>query len=465
MTPGSTAPTASADRRSEGRVVDVVVRAADAGDTYLSWRWLDDVHTPHASRLSAATLKSVLERLDDALIAPRSEEDPDGVRRALTEGDFSNLAAERDLADHLTAAALPAPLVQQLLDRVDRGFHIRFRLTPSPMLARIPWEVMAVDQTRRLIEVADITYDPPAIVHAARSRPAVAWGELRTQPGVFVIDPNVPRSKGRDQFPATLDSRSDHRSFKNRIRKHEEIGGAHAASIGRLVSRRRLSDLLRAAPRSRFFYFGHVSATTDEPGTASLHLSDTAATWGMAELMRPEGLPTDAPALLDARDHRPLSALDLMLGTTMTADPAVWALYGADRPQAGHEIWPMPPRVALIACESGVDYRSAETFGLVIAMLDAGAELVTTTRWPLPTGKAFRDHHPDLPRGVSPPVDLGLAVDHAHTLDDPVHHLADWQRGQLQLWRAHGEIQYSPLLWAALIHTLAPMRTEQEPRW
>ncbi len=460
MTPGSAAPTASAGRRSEGRVVDVVVRAADAGDTYLSWRWLDDVHTPHASRLSAATLKSVLERLDDALIAPRSGEDPDGVRRALTEGDFSNLAAERDLADHLTAAALPAPLVQQLLDRVDRGFHIRFRLTPSPMLARIPWEVMAVDPTRRLIEVADITYDPPAIIHASRSRPAVAWRERRTQPAVFIVDPKFPTSRGPRPFGPVFDGVSDSKVLRNRIREHEEIGGAdagaHTDSVGRLISREDLSDLLRAAPRSRFFYFGHVTATPDEPGTASLHLSDPAMTWGMAEPKRIKDFPTD---------HRPLSALDLMLGTTMTADPAVWTLYGADRPQAGHEIWPMPPRVALIACESGIDYRSAETFGLVIAMLDAGAELVTTTRWPLPTGKAFRDHHPDLPRGVSPPVDLGLAVDHAHTLDDPVHHLADWQRGQLQLWRAHGEIQYSPLLWAALIHTLAPMRTEQEPRW
>ncbi|OUS97280.1 CHAT domain-containing protein [Rhodococcus sp. NCIMB 12038] len=447
--------------------VDLLVRTADAGDTYVTWRWLDDAATPYAARLSATALTAGLDQLAHALITPMDGEDAEtAVSRGLTDGAFANRASERALAEELAAAVLPGPLVEQLLARTNSGLRIRLRLTPSPQLARIPWETLAISGDQRLVDVVDIIHDPPATVHSARNAQVRPWGELRTYPPLFIIDPKIPGRVTEHGLKPTLPV-GDWRVMRDRIRKYENTDGADGRTNrtmpGTMMTRGALSTRLRTT-RSRLFYFGHVSATPDEPGTASLHLSDTAATWGMAEPMRrsrlgPEGMPV--PATSD--DHRPLSALDLMLGTTMTTDRNVWKYYGADTAQAGSEIWPMPPRVAIIACEGGVDYRSSETFGLVMATLDAGAELVTTTRWTLPTDGGIRQRYPHLSRDVHPTVEVALAVDHAHTLDDPIAYLTEWQRGQLQLWRETGGIQYSPLLWASLTHTYAPARREQEP--
>jgi hypothetical protein len=204
-----------------------------------------------------------------------------------------------------------------------------------------------------------------------------------------------------------------------------------------------LSEALICTPRSRLFYYGHVSAEPDEPGSASLHLSDVSDTsWGMA---RPLGT------------HLPLSALDLLLGTTL-APEEYKGRYPDAETDGGHDIWPMPSRVAVIACEGGADYRSRETFGLVIAMLNAGAELVTTTRWTLPTDLAFWHFHDDVARrGVHPTTELALTVDRAHTRDDPIAELLEWQRGQLNSWRdSDGAIEFSPLIWASMTNTWGP---------
>ena len=445
--------------------VDLLMRAADAGDTFVSWRWLDDVETPHAERLDTAVLVGALDRLDRALITATEGEDPEhAVVRALTEGAFTDIAAERRLATELTAAALPATLARQIRDRLDLGLRIRLRLTPSPRLARIPWELLVLDGDTRLIEAVDISYDPPATVHADRSCRPIPWTALREHPALFVIDPELPPRAGIYGYRRGLDSQ-DETAFEERLGEHETTGGADrraaSTSIGQMVTRIDLSEQLRHPTRSRLFYLGHVSSTHDEPGTASMHLYDTASTWGLTEPVR-RGIHDPAAAIgpADPQDHRPLSALDLMLGTTMTADPKVWRLYDADAAQRGHLIWPMPPRVAVIACEGGADFRSTETFGLVMAMLDAGAELVTTTRWTLPTDTAIRRTHPTLPPDTHPTVDLALEVDTAHTLDDPISHLARWQRTQLQRWRETGDIRYSPLVWASLTHTNAPDRPD-----
>lgn len=67
-------------------------------------------------------------------------------------------------------------------------------------------------------------------------------------------------------------------------------------------------------------YFGHASATSDEPGSAAVHFHDTGATWGMATPRAwtgPTGARQDRPG-----DHRPLAALDLLLGTLAGDEPA-----------------------------------------------------------------------------------------------------------------------------------------------
>src|SRR5262249_55283073 len=55
---------------------------------------------------------------------------------------------------------------------------------------------------------------------------------------------------------------------------------------------------------------------------------------------------------------------------------------------------PIPPRVALLACASGGDYRFDEAAGLVAAMILGGAQLVTATLWSLPTTAGFRQFGP-----------------------------------------------------------------------
>ena len=105
-----------------------------------------------------------------------------------------------------------------------------------------------------------------------------------------------------------------------------------------------LGAVLRAGPR-RLMYVGHVSQSPVAAGQsedAQLHLCCDAQTDGLAE---------------PVRRHRPLSAKDLFLGTLAARADGV----------PGALIWSAPPRVALIACESGGDLRFAESFGLASA--------------------------------------------------------------------------------------------------
>ncbi|PWS21348.1 hypothetical protein DKP78_24060, partial [Enterococcus faecium] len=71
-------------------------------------------------------------------------------------------------------------------------------------------------------------------------------------------------------------------------------GGTDVSTeVPRKFDRVALSEALKTG-RSRMLYFGHVSARPDEPGSASIHLFDTAGgrtsgngMWGMAAVVRP----------------------------------------------------------------------------------------------------------------------------------------------------------------------------------
>ncbi|MER7689818.1 hypothetical protein [Streptomyces sp. NPDC097610] len=115
-----------------------------------------------------------------------------------------------------------------------------------------------------------------------------------------------------------------------------------------------------------------------------------------------------------------MSAKDLLLGTLPLRADGV----------PGAQLWPAPPRVALIACESDGDLRFAESFGLATTMVHNGTELVTATRWVLPTSFAFH-RLAGLPESVRPLTEAVVAVDAAHEGHDPLHHLGAWQRKRL----------------------------------
>ncbi|MRH91688.1 CHAT domain-containing protein [Nocardia sp. SYP-A9097] len=440
---------------------DVLVRAVDAGDTYLSWRWLDDVRTPAFEVLSAAATAPALTALELALGAPRDgERRHDAMRRALSEGAFTDIDRERELARMLTEAVLPQRLRAEIRRRLDAGARVCLRLTPSPRLTRVPWELLCLNDDQRLLEIADVVYEPPAAVHAERARCPGDWETVREFPPLFVIDPAVPlRSARRHELGHVL-TLQDLELLSARIEEYIDAGRIDAAdgetALQHPTNRVALGTALRT-PRSRFFYLGHVTSSATEPGSAAIHLTDTVRQWGMAAPLRahdPNGVP-----IPDPEDHRPFAALDLLLGTT-SADRDVWPRYGFDGPRLGCELWPMPHRVALIACEGGADYRAAETFGLVMAMVNAGAALVTTTRWTLPADRAIRALRAGAPH---PTTTLALRVDAAHEGPDPLGELARWQREQLRQWRATGDLAYTPLVWAALTHTVAPRRTVSGP--
>lgn len=250
---------------------------------------------------------------------------------------------------------------------------------------------------------------------------------------VLVLDPRVPGFRADSALGSVLGPPGSDPELLSLVRSRLDAG-AVAPSVATPAEAFRRTDLdrdwlsavLRRGAR-RLMYVGHVSGAPVEGGQSedgTLHLCCDHGTVGLAE---------------PVRTHRPLSAKDLLLGTLpLRADG-----------EPGARSWPAPPRVALIGCESGGDLRFAESFGLATAMIHNGAELVTATRWVLPTSFAFH-RLAGLPESVRPLSEAIIAVDTAHEDRDPVERLGRWQREQLDQWRAGGRIEHSPLLWAAM---------------
>lgn len=419
--------------------LEVMIRSADVGDTYMSWTWLTPPHQPRTARLTSSQLVPALQELTDSLPGGTYQGGSAAqVAQRLQSGIFSAHRHRRSLAA-LTAAALSDELAVEIAEKSVADV-IRVRLCPSPRLAQVPWELLMLPDGRRLIEAAEIIHDPPTAFYSERRRQPADWETVAAQPVVYVVDPAL-------QYPQhQVLTAEGLRRFSRRL---DEIRCAERLFAGELlpqnpratVTRDVLSDALKT-PISRLMYVGHISSDPYEPGSAAIHLSDVLPCKGMHRAVK---------------GSVPLSALDFWLGTTLIDDPAVWDSYLADRPQLGDEIWPMPVRVALVACEGSVDYRTIETYGLVMAILNSGAELVTTTRWPLPSDRAF--HVEDNGMSALPTTELALEVDCAHDQPDPIAALREWQIGQLRHWLADpDDLRYSPITWAALTHTVAPRR-------
>ncbi|MFE3546462.1 CHAT domain-containing protein [Nocardia sp. NPDC059177] len=398
---------------------------ADAGDVYVSWRWVDDYAARGVATLPRDEVREVLHQLTAAVPDPGH---PNELRRSMTTGALVDPVAEHELAQELSRTLLPYGLAVQLYELWQRGIRPHLRIQPSPRLAQVPWEIIAPDPEIRLLDIADVSLLAPVSVVHAEGRITHRWNETRELPVVAVLDPRVPGFRADSELGSVLGRPSS-----------EMVVAQHFSGYdGRLVpavddpvelfrrtdtDRTWLSEVLRAGA-SRLVYVGHVTAPAPESGEsehAELHLSCTAETRGFA---------------MPNRTHRPLSAKDLLLGTH-TIDPA---------PVAGRELWPMPSRVALIACESGGDLRFTEALGLTTAALAAGAELVTATRWPLPTDHAFHTMTPTTGHPLQAAI---CAVDTAHDSPTPIPALLAWQRSRLSAWQSDPTPENSPLLWAA----------------
>lgn len=374
----------------------------------------------------------------------------------------------------LAEALWPAGLTEQIRQVSARAGRPLVRIQPSPRVAQVPWELLAVDEASdvRLIDLADVVTTAPASLRQGdpADRPA-SDGEANGDPGtvtgtgagtpaetyaetgagtgagtgattgtgavadavVLVLDPRVPGFRADSPLGSVLGPPGSDPELMSLVRRRLDAGGvvpsvaAPAEAFRRTdLDRDWLGDVLRKGAR-RLMYVGHVSGAPVEGGQSedgTLHLCCGPETVGLAE---------------PVRGHRPLSAKDLLLGTLpLRADG-----------EPGARIWPAPRRVALIGCESGGDLRFAESFGPATAMIHNGAELVTATRWVLPTNLAFH-RLAGLSASVRPLSEAIVAVDTAHEHSDPVRAIGRWQREQLDHWRSGGRIEHSPLLWAAM---------------
>ncbi|GAA2375910.1 CHAT domain-containing protein [Streptomyces cuspidosporus] len=405
----------------------VQVRLADAGDLFMTWTWTSGARGFGTGHAPSDEVDQAVRALTAAL--PGAGE---GMRRAFDSGAMADHRSEHRLARVLAEALWPVGLTAQIRHVSADGARPLIRIQPSPRVAQVPWELLAVDDDVRIIELADVVTTTPVSLRpqgpAARPAP-----DADADAVVLILDPRVPGFRADSPLGSVLGPPGSDPELLSLVQSRLDAGAVEPPLATPTEAFRRtdldrdwLSDVLRKGPR-RLMYVGHVSGAPVEGGQSediTLHLCCGPRTVGLAEMVR---------------THRPLSAKDLLLGTLpLRADGA-----------PGARIWPAPPRVALIACESGGDLRFAESFGLATAMIHNGAELVTATRWALPTSFAFH-RLAGLADSVRPLSEAITAVDAAHEHRDPVHRLGVWQREQLDRWRTGNRIEHSPLLWAAM---------------
>ncbi|WP_406633280.1 hypothetical protein [Amycolatopsis sp. WGS_07] len=395
-----------------------VLRYADAGHTYLSWRTTSDLDTVHTHPIDADLVATARGLLAEASPTPQEgERVADAVRRSLDA--FGSFAAEQHLARVLALNLLPADLVAHLRRAAADGPRPLLRIQPSPSLAAVPWGLLALpdrrpDQTHgpdscfdsdtRILDLADVSLlAPVGIPRRSPSPPG---------PPVYLLDPRIPGQSAFGELGSVLGKQDAGSPLIRHLDARLAAGPVRPAAsrgldlVRRTDTDRRLLAELLAGPCSRLVFAGHVSRIQDQHGAqTALHLSCAAELPGTAA-------PIGA--------HRPFTAADLALS----------------------EVDAMPARVALIGCASASDFGLPEPFGVLLAAVAAGAGLVAATVWALPTSAAVP--------GADPMAELIIAVDTALAGADPVTELCAWQRDRLARWRERPEPAGSPVFWAAL---------------
>ncbi|WP_037305424.1 tetratricopeptide repeat protein [Amycolatopsis orientalis] len=400
-----------------------VLRFAEAGHTFLTWRTTADLDTVHLHPIDAALVGTAREYLDAASPTPHEGESvADAVGRSLGENAFGGFEGEQRLARVLALNLLPADLVERLRRAAAEGRRPLLRVQPSPSLAGVPWGLLALPDRRpdrvldnagigtcfdgdeRVLDVADVSLLAPAGIPR---RPPAADG-----PPVYLLDPRIPGQSAFGELGSVLGKQDATSPLIRHLDARLADGPVLPVAarglelVRRTDTDRRLLAELLAGPCSRLVFVGHVSRVRDEYGAqTALHLSCGADLPGTAA-------PIGA--------HRPFTAADLALS----------------------EVDTMPARVALIGCASASDFGLAEPFGVLLAAVAAGAGLVAATVWALPTSAAVP--------GADPMSELIIAVDTALGAEDPVTELCAWQRARLARWREKPEPAGSPVFWAAL---------------
>jgi len=421
----------------------LVLRFADLGIvTYASLRIVGRPERTVTWVIEEPILLAALDELAAALPEPRAgESSADALERALQHGSLATTAGELQLAYRLGALLLSAQawrLVREYADEPDPTLVV----APSARLARVPWAILAAPAIRptaedlvraraaamttagrgvaqipwptaamadltdgtRLVELVDVLFAVPVAIGQA-TRETRRWAGHAGRPPLLVLDPRIPGQLPDSALGSVLGKPSADttlgRYFDARLAADSVLPAVRdAVSLFRRADADRdwLAGQLAAQP-SRLVFVGHASSDADDAGGAAIWLAEPAA----------------------------LTAAEMSAAA-----------------------WPIPSRVALLACASGGDYRFDEARGLVAAMVLCGAELVTAVLWSLPTTAGY---HRFLPPGADPGADpmgqLVAAVDDAHQHPTAGRAVNQWQRKQLNQWRA-GLAQANPLFWAAL---------------
>jgi hypothetical protein len=419
----------------------LVLRFADVGTaTYGSLRIVGEPSRTVTWVIDEPLLLAALAELDAAL--PEStpgESLADALSRALTAGPFAAPDTELVVAYRMGVLLFSDAAWQLLSECVSDPRAVLF-VSPSARLARVAWGLLALPAVRpdtadlvrasatavtvqgtsaaevpwpdlpsealtegyRLMEIVDVFMAvPPNIVNAARAH--VDWRQRADRPPLLVLDPRVPSQRADSALGSVLGRPSPDTALAQHFSSAVSRTGVlpamkDAAELFRRTDADRhwLAKTLEDEP-SRLLYVGHASAA--ESGSAD-------------------------QAAVHLADMQPLTAADIMS----------MAL-------------PVPPRVALLACASGGDYRFDEATGLVAAAVLGGAQLVTATLWSLPTTAGYRQYTGS---DAFPMTEVVIAVDLAHVEQHAGRAVNRWQRQQMRAWRS-GELTANPLYWAALV--------------
>lgn len=264
-----------------------------------------------------------LQRLHESLpVVREGEDDGDRLNRTMN-GLLSSPDSEQQLARDLGAALIP----DVLTDLLSSDHHYSgLVVSPAPSLARVPYELLAHDEDRRLCEALVVVGGAPiALADAARRGAA----DGRAERAVLVVDPDpthrVLRSPTLPESWRALPGAADHLGSTS-------VDGEPAT---RDRIRRQLEEsVVRAGSEGLFGYFGHVSlGDRQNPSAGGLLLAD--------------GL---------------LTAQELLLQP---------------------EQFPMPSRCVVIGCSSAGG-TNLEWIGLPAALFGCGAKWVSVTAWDLP---------------------------------------------------------------------------------
>lgn len=357
-------------------------------DDALAWTLLRATEAEQQPNIVAAGVTRDLTALRRRIedALPQITADADDLWR----GPLTDSVLESELMTEVGHLLLPAELRTELFAGGRHTVHLQTR----GWSAFVPWDALAVgDADVRLIEAATVLTSLSPTVQAGRARRAVPDEE---RPALRLIDPGPPNHR---ELPTPI-----YPGVVPDCWYEGEGDRVTVADADWLIDADALSGLLRSDRGwSRLFYFGHVLPAT-------------------------RGAPARVALVLHEHERA-----ERLTAFRMLADPGRW---------------PMPHRVAFIGCASN-DTNYLEQSGLTIAAYNAGAELITTTRWTLPIDRPAVGE-------LSGATRLALAVDRAHASVDPVEALRSWQLDRLHGWRRQATAADAPVLWASLTTTVAP---------